>query len=89
MTERYWVRRALKNASDDHHAKLEAENERLVAVLKGIAEYCSGDGAPLGAIARLAAIRNTAEQALRVHGQAATDSNEKARPAEAGRTVGD
>ncbi len=40
-------------------------SERLRAALKGIAEYCSGDGQPLGAIERLAAIRNTAEHAVR------------------------
>lgn len=44
--------------------RLTAENEKLRAALKGIAEYCSGDGMPLGAIERLAAIRNTATRAI-------------------------
>jgi hypothetical protein len=43
--------------------------ERLLAALKGIAEYCSGDGRPLGAIERLAAIQNTANQAVRHYEQ--------------------
>lgn len=41
------------------------EIERLRAVLTGIAEYCSGEDRTLGAIKRLVAIRNTAEQAVR------------------------
>lgn len=52
-------------------AGLIAENARLRAALKGIAEYCSGDDRTLGAIARLATIRNTAEQAARAHEQSA------------------
>lgn len=52
-------------------AALEAGNVTLRATLKSIAEYCSGDDRALGAIERLAAIRNTAEQALRVHEQSA------------------
>lgn len=39
--------------------------EALRAILKGIAEYSSRDGAPLGAIDRLIAIQNTAERATR------------------------
>lgn len=49
-----------------------AEIERLrgeVAILKntlaGISEYCSGEDRPLGAIERLATIRNTADRTLR------------------------
>lgn len=38
-------------------------DERLEAALRGIAEFCSGDGRPLGAIERLVAARNTAERA--------------------------
>lgn len=49
--------------------RLRRENARLVAVLKGIAEYCSGDSGTLRAIQRLAAIRNTADQAVRAHGK--------------------
>lgn len=51
---RAWDAIAVKNA----------EIERLRAALKGIAEYCSTDGSPLGAIARLTAIRNTADRVL-------------------------
>lgn len=41
-------------------------HDALVKALEGIAEFCSEDATTLGAIARLASIRNTAEQALRV-----------------------
>lgn len=41
-----------------------AKIEKLRAALTGIAEYCSGDGHPLGAIERLIAVRNTALRAL-------------------------
>jgi hypothetical protein len=41
------------------------EIDRLTRAIKGIAEYCSGDGQPIGAIDRLAAIRNTAEKVVR------------------------
>lgn len=37
-----------------------ADNARLRASLKGIAEFCSGDDRTLSAIGRLASIRNTA-----------------------------
>lgn len=40
------------------------EIERLQRILVGIAEYCSGDGQPIGAIERLTAIRNTANRAV-------------------------
>ena len=42
------------------------EIERLRKVLTGIAEYCSGEDRSLGAVVRLASVRNTAQQALRV-----------------------
>lgn len=45
--------------------RADADNVRLRAALKGIAEYCSGDDPSRGATARLAAVGNTAEQALR------------------------
>lgn len=48
----------------DRIACQEAEIERLRAALRGIAEFCSGDDSTLGAIGRLASIRNTAERAL-------------------------
>lgn len=47
------------------HDDLAKENDRLRNVLSGIAEYCSGDDRTLGAIERLMAIRNTADQATR------------------------
>lgn len=53
----------------DEIAKKNAKIARVLAALKGIAEYCSADGAPLGAMERMIAIRNTAEQALRDHEQ--------------------
>lgn len=40
--------------------RLTADNARLRASLKGIAEFCSGDDRTLSAIGRLASIRNTA-----------------------------
>ena len=52
-------------ALDVENKALMAEIASLRAALKGIAEYCSTDGdSPLGAIARLVAVRNTAERAL-------------------------
>ena len=48
-------------------AKIESDAKVIAALreaLSGIAEYCSGDGRPLGAIDRLVAVRNTAERAL-------------------------
>lgn len=39
----------------------------LVKALEGIAEFCSSDASTLGAVERLAHIRNTAEQAIRHH----------------------
>jgi hypothetical protein len=44
--------------------ELEAQNERLRDLLKGVAEYCSGDDRTLGAIQRLATIRNTVDRAM-------------------------
>jgi hypothetical protein len=52
---------------------LAAEIERLRALLKGVAEYCSGDDRTLGAIKRLATIRNTVDRALINHEQRASD----------------
>lgn len=40
------------------------ERDALRAALKGIAEFCSGDDTTLGAISRLAHIRNTADRAV-------------------------
>lgn len=48
-------------------ANMRAERDTLKRALEGIAEYCSGDDATLGAIARLASIRNTADRALRAN----------------------
>lgn len=45
------------------------EIERLRRALTGIADYCSGEDQTLGAIKRLVAIRNTAEQAVRQYQQ--------------------
>lgn len=56
---------AKANRNADIVERLEAKIERLTATLKGIAEFCSGDGRPLGAIERLVAIQNTADRALR------------------------
>jgi len=50
-------------------AVIQNTNDHLRAALKGIAEYCSGDDRTLGALQRLAAIRNTAEQAIRTDEQ--------------------
>ena len=50
-------------------AVIQNANDHLRAALKGIAEYCSGDDRTLGALQRLAAIRNTAEQAIRTDEQ--------------------
>lgn len=62
---------ALRNASLIMEGELRDQIRQLRATLKGIAEYCSGDDRVLGAIERLAAVRNTAEQALRALEQAA------------------
>ena len=56
--------------------ELNQEIDRLRTVLTDIAEFCSGDGSPLGAIKRLVVIHNTAEQALRGNGQSAQGSKE-------------
>lgn len=50
---------ALRDAAD--------EIERLCTTLKDISEFCSNDASVLGATARLASIRNTADQAVRGH----------------------
>lgn len=42
-----------------------SEVVRLRSVLTDIAEYCSGEDRSLGAVVRLASVRNTAQQALR------------------------
>lgn len=46
-------------------AELEYKVARLRALLLDIAEFCSGDDRTLGAIARMAHIRNSIERALR------------------------
>ena len=56
----------------DNVAKLLAEHDRLLAVVVGIAEFCSGDDRTLGAISRLTHIRNTADRAVRGAGETAT-----------------
>lgn len=60
--ERLIVAKAQQTAQADLRS---AENVKLRHVLKGIAEFCSGDDTTLGAIARLAHIRNTVDQAMR------------------------
>lgn len=49
--------------------RMAEKNEDLRMTLRGISEYCSGEHQVLGAVGRLIAIRNTAEQALRAHEQ--------------------
>lgn len=57
----FW--KAERDAAVNHAVTYGPEIERLTRELKGIAEFCSGDDPTLGAIARLAHIRNTAERA--------------------------
>lgn len=59
----------MPNYPNDVCSRAKAEIERLRATLKGIAEFCSGDGRPLGAIERLATIQNTADRAVRAFEQ--------------------
>lgn len=60
--ERLKLAKAQQTAQADLRS---AENVKLRHALKGIAEFCSGDDTTLGAIARLAHIRNTVDQAMR------------------------
>jgi hypothetical protein len=66
------IERLRKNRWPEMAGRLKGENEvlmlqnkRLKVALMSIAAYCSSDGTILGAIERLAAIRNKAEQALK------------------------
>ncbi len=61
--------------------RLEAENERLRAALKGIAEFCSRDGSTLGAIERLVHIQNTAHRAQKKHPTLPGRENDRLRAA--------
>jgi hypothetical protein len=53
------------HAAERKIERLTAENSRLRRTLLGIAEFCSTDGSTLGALERLAHIRNTADRVLR------------------------
>jgi hypothetical protein len=65
-------RRALAIADEraKENVRLRAERDALVKALEGIAEYCSGDDTTLGALHRLASIRNTAINVLAAVGSA-------------------
>ncbi len=60
---------AIVNARWADHACANSQIERLTKLLNGIAEYCSGDDRTLGAIERLATIRNTVDRALGAPGE--------------------
>lgn len=63
----------LAEAARENERK-DAELAKLRKVLNDIAEYCSGDGLPLGAIERLASIRNIAYRAALTDEQLTKDS---------------
>lgn len=56
---------AIAEANAAFIVKAVNNHEALAKALEGIAEFCSADGSTLGAIDRLASIRNTAINVLR------------------------
>ena len=74
MTQEFVLRAMSKNYSPGNLwdaldleacAKAADEIARLRKMLQDISEFCSGEDQALGAIKRLTAIRNSAEQAIR------------------------
>ena len=51
------------------YAAVNVKHDALAKTIKGIAEFCSGDDTTLGALHRLASIRNMADAAISTHQQ--------------------
>lgn len=69
-----------RNECRAHLAMRNSDIQALVKALEGIAEYCSGDDTTLGALHRLASIRNTAINVLAHVGSSSPSGNNTSVP---------